>query len=173
MFAKLDKTQKPTVPSTIVPIPSPEVPTVPCQHLTGPKYTEYILRTQTRLLGGISYKLRAWITRQLFMYKPFPAVKDFACGKESQRAVVDLKSVPWEANCSLKEKDWTNDEQKKLDASLLAWARWEVDYVNGYVCLSQCERRTSNKSGICDACEKLALSDQAFKHAIRRVCKAS
>ncbi|KAG1760747.1 hypothetical protein EDD22DRAFT_954658 [Suillus occidentalis] len=25
-----------------------------------------------------------------------------------------------------------NDEQKKLDESLLAWAQWEVDYVNGY-----------------------------------------
>jgi len=29
---------------------------------------------------------------------------------------------------------------------------------------SWCKRRTSNKSGSCDVRERLALSDQAFKH---------
>ncbi|KAG2045721.1 hypothetical protein BDR06DRAFT_1015373 [Suillus hirtellus] len=107
------------------------------------------------------------------MYKPFPVVKDFMCKKELQRAVLDPESVPWEADCNVKEKDWTNDEQKKLDESLLVWARWEVDYVNGYVRSSQCKQRTLNKSGICDVCERLAHSDQAFKHAIQRKTQES
>ena len=43
----------------------------PCQHLRGTKYDEYILRTQTRTLGGVSVEFRARVVRQLFRYKPF------------------------------------------------------------------------------------------------------
>ncbi|KAF8835608.1 hypothetical protein BDN67DRAFT_984506 [Paxillus ammoniavirescens] len=142
----------------------------PCQHLRGPKYMEYILRTQTRLLGGISHELRARISRQLFPYKPFPELKN---SKGANSMKVELEEIPWETNQNLKEKSWTADEKRKLDESLLAWARWEVDYTNGFIRSAQCKHKTSNKSGICDACEELAEKDEAFKHAIRRKTKES
>jgi hypothetical protein len=31
------------------------------------------------------------------------------------------------------EKKWTKVEKRKLDEFLLGWARWEVNYVEGFV----------------------------------------
>jgi len=140
----------------------------PCQHLSGPEYSEYVLRTETRLLGGISYDLRARITRQLFPYKPFPPLKDCAAAIGEQIPNCKTEKPTWETNENVKEADWTADEQKKLDTNLLAWARWEVDYTNRLVKSTRCKGTTTNKSGVCEACEKLA-SDTALRHAVRRV----
>ncbi|KAG2060473.1 hypothetical protein BDR06DRAFT_1053653 [Suillus hirtellus] len=112
-------------------------------------------------------------SQQICNYQGQESVKDFMCKKELQQAILDPESVPWEVNCNVKEKEWTNDEQKKLDGSLLACAQWEVDYINGYVYSSQCKQWTLNKSGIYDVCKRLTHSDQAFKHAIQQKTKES
>ena len=140
----------------------------PCQHLSGPEYSEYILRTETRLLGGISYDLWARIAWQLFPYKPFPPLKDCAVAIGEQIPVCKTEKPTWETNESIKEADWTADEQKKLDMNLLAWAWWEVDYANRVVKSTHCKGTMTNKSGVCEACEKLA-SDSALCHAVWRV----
>lgn len=56
-------------------IPEPSKLHYTCQHLQGPEYEEYIIRTQTRVLGGISSDFRAKTARSLFPYKPFPPIR--------------------------------------------------------------------------------------------------
>ncbi|KAH7911457.1 hypothetical protein BJ138DRAFT_1126007 [Hygrophoropsis aurantiaca] len=142
-----------------------------CKHLTGGQYTEYILRTQTRLLGGISYELRARFCRQLFPYKPFPKLKNTA-NKDHQMFVKQEPNAEngqkRERNTHVKEKDWTDDEKQQLDVSLLAWARWVVNFADGFVQSARCEGKTANKDKVCNKCKELAASDEAFKHAVRR-----
>ncbi|KAF9232090.1 hypothetical protein BU15DRAFT_90744 [Melanogaster broomeanus] len=87
---------------------------------------------------------------------------------EGKRVIGTPEQNPsWKTNLEVKECSWTDDEKRKLDENLLAWARWEVDYGNGFICSTRCTRTTTNMDAICDACRELA-SDDALKHAIRR-----
>jgi len=83
----------------------------PCQHLSGPEYSEYVLQTETRLPGGISYDLRVRITRQLFPYKPFPPLKDCAAAIGEQIPNCKTEKPTWETNENVKKADWTADER--------------------------------------------------------------
>ncbi|KAJ6596163.1 hypothetical protein DFH09DRAFT_1407086 [Mycena vulgaris] len=97
-----------------------------CRNLSGEEYNEYIERTETRTMGGISKKLRARIVRQIFMYKKLRAL---GAGGE---------------NVALRKQE------------LKDYARWEVNYIKKTVRSTRCEGLTSNANRICDACDKLA-----------------
>ncbi|CDO76768.1 hypothetical protein BN946_scf185028.g19 [Trametes cinnabarina] len=76
-------------------------------------------------------------------------------------------SPPPDGNLECEERNWTQSEQLALDHSLACWARWVVDYGQRFVKSTRCAGTTSNVSGICDACEKLA-KDDALKRAVAR-----
>ncbi|KAJ6503931.1 hypothetical protein C8R45DRAFT_924266 [Mycena sanguinolenta] len=96
-----------------------------CLGLMGGKYTEYIDRTETRSMGGVSVELRARLVRQLFRYKEFPALK-------SEDTVSSIRpsqtSVPANANDRIPSAEWTHAEHQKADKVLRGFARWEVDF---------------------------------------------
>ena len=69
---------------------------------------------------------------------------------------------------SITKKKWTKQEKRRLDEFLLGWARWEVDYVNGFVRSARCHGTTKNADGICDACVAVS-KDESLKRSIRRV----
>lgn len=77
--------------------------------------------------------------------------------------------VPSFGNSHVSHRKWTADEKRKLDGVLGAWARWKVDYVNGFVQSTHCEGTTANSDEICNLCQEVA-SDESFKRAVRRVC---
>ncbi|KAI0645527.1 hypothetical protein C8Q79DRAFT_1104104 [Trametes meyenii] len=158
--------QQPQNNSFIHSSPSPESEATPrpCQHLRGGEYDEYILRTQTRSLGGVSRKWRARVARQLFPYKPFPLLDGLACSQASDASSscadgkpggVWPESPPEDGNLECEEMKWTSVEQLKLDEALSGWARWVVDYSRRYVKSTRCEGTTQDHSGICDACRAL------------------
>ncbi|KAI0676072.1 hypothetical protein C8Q78DRAFT_1007946 [Trametes maxima] len=142
---------------------SDPIPT-PCQHLQGEEYSEYILCTQTRSLGGISRRWRARVTRQIFPYKPFPPLAS-AVGSSSGD-VLD-HSCPAGGNLECEETKWTSMEQLKLDEALSGWARWIVNYGRRYVKLTHCEGTTRNASGVCDACGALE-KDLGLRRSVLR-----
>jgi hypothetical protein len=76
--------------------------------------------------------------------------------------------VPDDGNKAVKGVHWTESEKKAMDLYLMAWARWEVDYTNGFVRSTKCRGTTTNKEGICNPCQKVA-ADESFKKAVRRV----
>ncbi|KAJ7837146.1 hypothetical protein B0H13DRAFT_1912627 [Mycena leptocephala] len=136
-----------------------------CQHLSGEEYNEYIERTETRTMGGISPVLRSRVARQVFMYKKLAALKS---GKDTPRLRKQVEmDVPEDGNSCLSAADWTEIEHIKLYEALKGYARWEVNYVKKFVRSTRCEGVTSNDDGICDTCNKLA-NDQSLKHAINR-----
>lgn len=151
-------------------------PTPVCIHLSGPAYEEYILRIRTRSLGGVSPEFRARAMRQLFSYKKFPPLEkdpkqknlDGAVFVETPGQFQGSKSIPANGNDKLKEALWTKAEKRALDKAMLGWARWEVDYVNGFVRSTRCEGTTSNGDKICDKCKEVS-KDKSLKRAIRRV----
>ncbi|KAF8060260.1 hypothetical protein FPV67DRAFT_1632538 [Lyophyllum atratum] len=151
------------------PPPPPPPSPIPCRHLTGSHYEEYILRSQTRSFGGISFRLRGRISRQLFPWKTFPRLRDENDTLESTTSPVRTPraAMPDWGNRSTKTGDWAALEVEKMDESLRAWARWEVDFALGYVKSTRCAGTTTNKDEICDACKKVAR-DESFKHALRR-----
>lgn len=118
-----------------------------CQHLHD--YEEYVLRTQTRELGGISPSFCARSARQLFPYKDFPPLK----GAVLQDPLLE---VPEHGNKDAPENSWTKHEQGRFDETLQAWARWEVNYAGGFVASPRCEGVTTNIDAICDACKRVA-----------------
>ncbi|KAI0688076.1 hypothetical protein C8T65DRAFT_746794 [Cerioporus squamosus] len=118
----------------------------PCQHLTGKEYEEYILRTHTRSIGGVSPSLRGRISRQLFPYKKLPPLKEERDDEEKGEA-------------NIKGEMPDSDE---------AWARWSVDYKRRSVRSTRCEGTTSNKDGVCDVCQDLRRKDEGFKRVLRR-----
>ena len=152
---------------------------VPCRHLRGEGYEEYILRSQTRSFGGVSFELRGRISRQLFPYKLFPVLKrrariskDSLC-TEAWQPVASLNdvtpvSIPEDGNKLLTMALWTRSEKKTMEDVLRAWSRWEVNFSQGYVKSPQCQGTTNNRNEICDACQKTA-KDTSFKAAIRKV----
>ncbi|KDQ56779.1 hypothetical protein JAAARDRAFT_207846 [Jaapia argillacea MUCL 33604] len=160
-----------------------------CQHLTDQKYAEYILRTHTRSLGGVSLTLRARLMRQLFPYKPFPPMKalvdvvgsgnasanksdDDGANEEQSINVVIRIEVPQEGNRKVKESEWTDGERQRFDKNLKGWARWMVNRGEGWVRSTRCEGTTAEKSGICRPCQELQ-EDESFKSAVRRKLKES
>ncbi|KAF9236407.1 hypothetical protein BU15DRAFT_76980 [Melanogaster broomeanus] len=99
-----------------------------CQQIRGNQYSEYIRRTRTRTLGGISPEFQAHAARCLFPYKPFLDLKDV----DRSMPVIRAASAegPEETNENVEERKWTESEKKIFDATLRAFARWEVDYTN-------------------------------------------
>lgn len=137
----------------------------PCIHLRGETYQEYILRTQTRSLGGVSLHHRARAARRLFPYKSFPQTRvaqDWH-GRSAEAVVPD------DGNGMVEEALWTPKEHQKLDEMLKGWARWEVNVAQGFVKSAKCRGLTRNESGVCRECEKLATRCKSFKKAVYRV----
>ena len=135
-----------------------------CKHLCGDQFSEYILRTQTRSLGGVAPALRARVARQLFHYKPFSTIKSFAPGKD----ISSLPSPPPNGNGEVEISKWTISEQRELDYNLKGWARWTVDVEQKFVKSTRCTGTTSNATGVCDFCTAL-MKDEGFIKSLRRV----
>ncbi|KAJ7893124.1 hypothetical protein B0H14DRAFT_3675785 [Mycena olivaceomarginata] len=136
-----------------------------CLGLTGGKYTEYIDRTETRSMGGVSVELRTRLVRQLFPYKEFPALKS----KDTASSIRPVRtSVPANGNDCIPSAEWTRAEHQKADKALGGFARWEVDFGKKTVRSTRCEGLTTNDDNICDACAKTG-KDESLVHAINRV----
>ncbi|KAJ7082107.1 hypothetical protein C8R44DRAFT_992225 [Mycena epipterygia] len=149
------------------PPPKPVIVKEPksCTHLSGGKYIEYIDRTETRSMGGVSPSLRARVVRQVLLYKKFEPLKNQARTAEATRWIE--VSIPAQGNDCLVSLDWTDAEHVKLDAGLKGFARWEVDFGKKTVRSTRCEGLTTNENDICDACAKVA-KDDSLVHAINR-----
>ncbi|KAJ7080860.1 hypothetical protein C8R44DRAFT_754213 [Mycena epipterygia] len=119
-------------------IPQP----LPCQYLSGDDYREYIERTETRSMGGISPTLRGRIARQILFYKKLNALKKDARTPESD-AVVE-SSIPTDGNACIASRQWTNAEHVKLDDALQGYARWEVNFAKKIIRSTHCEGLTTN-----------------------------
>ncbi|EIW56114.1 uncharacterized protein TRAVEDRAFT_50602 [Trametes versicolor FP-101664 SS1] len=154
-------------------VKTPEPQPAPCQHLRDGVYTEYVLRTQTRSLGGISPSWRGRIARQLFRYKPFPPLRSEQGPEAASGSTAPRPSVPSDGNAECEEKKWTLREQLDLDHALGGWARWTVDYGRQLVKSTRCEGTTMNESGVCDACQTLGEKDAGLKRSITRKNKES
>ncbi|OSC98921.1 hypothetical protein PYCCODRAFT_1396354 [Trametes coccinea BRFM310] len=156
-------------------VPTPILVETPCRHLQGEPYTEYIIRTHTRSLGGISPSWRSRIARQLFPYKPLQHTQQSDAARLSQldRRVASTAEEltqtqpPPDSNLECEERNWTKREQLALDHALSGWARWIVDYGRRLVKSTRCEGTTMNASGVCNACQALQ-EDDAFKRAVAR-----
>jgi hypothetical protein len=160
----------------------PALDEVVCRHLHGEPYIEYISRTQTRSLGGVSLIQRSRIIRQLFPYKPFPCQKPITGeNKEAKNwsgdeevelitaDVVEVKhEVPSDGNKQVKSTKWTKGELVKHDNIMRGWARWEVDVGAKVVRSTKCARRTTKKDGVCKECRALS-NDESFKSDLRKV----
>ena len=149
--------------------PSPLAPPATCKGICGKEIEEYVTTTQTRSLGGVSMDLRGQVKRDLFPYKPFPAIKERVHGAAyledcHVKRAADLKS----SNESVPEESWTNDEKRIFDLTLKGFARWEVDTGRRAVRATKCEGTTHNANGVCNACQGIE-SDAAFKKAVYRV----
>ncbi|KAJ7746788.1 hypothetical protein DFH07DRAFT_1038081 [Mycena maculata] len=142
-------------------IPTPEPPEPrSCRHLSGEDYTEYIERTETRTMGGISVQLRGRIARQIFMYKKLKLAPE----KKARRKEIEVV-IPEDGNECISSSDWTDAEHVRLYEELKGYARWEVNYNKKTVRSARCEGLTSNADGICDACQKIA-ADESLRHAV-------
>jgi hypothetical protein len=167
----------PVDPTAPIKLKKPE-PRKICQHLSGPEYDGYIRLIRTRTLGGVSPELRARAARQLFPYKQLPPLEKEPKAKNLDVVFIEINakvklntatlSIPDDGNSRHNEKQWTQIEKRKLDGFLLGWARWEVDFVNGFVKSARCEGTTGNVNAICDACT-LVSKDESLKRSIRRV----
>jgi len=144
-------------------VPKKTEPPKVCKHLSRPGHDEYIRLIRTRSLGGISPELRARAVRQLFPYKKFPRLEKEPRNKDINLLFIEIKgngennsnrtpNVPKNGNGHLKEKQWTELEKRKLDEFLLGWARWEVNYAEGFVHSVRCDGTTTNTDEICNAC---------------------
>lgn len=138
-------------------------PQLVCKHLCVP--TEYILRTQTRSLGGISPLFQTRCSHQLFQYKKFVPLKGENISARPRVPVPKDGS----GNVHSEESLWTEKEKQALYEALRAWAQWEVNAKEGYVSSTHCEGVTKNNDLICDACHGVAR-DESFKRAVRKVC---
>ncbi|KAI0349019.1 hypothetical protein OH77DRAFT_1415677, partial [Trametes cingulata] len=155
---------------TVHPVPAAPVQlrSVPCEHLRGDEFLEYILRTQTRSLGGISSRRRGLVVRQLFPYKRLPPLQDRALSGPGVGTAIALAGAPEGGNLELSESKWTLKEQLALDHALKARARWIVDYGRQYIKSTRCDGMTENETGVCDACDQLRRTDEGFRRSLRR-----
>ncbi|KAJ7816595.1 hypothetical protein B0H14DRAFT_3743669 [Mycena olivaceomarginata] len=138
----------------------------PCTHLSGGKYNEYIERTETRSLGGVSVVLRSRVIRQVLPYKPFEPSSTVEAEAAALKRDVQA-SVPSDGNDTVSSTAWTAAEHAKVDAALRGFARWEVLFGQKLVRSTHCDRLTTNVEGICDACKKVA-KDESLLAAINR-----
>ena len=76
--------------------------------------------------------------------------------------------IPDDGNSVVHAPGWTEKEKQSLDRFLTGWARWEVNYVEGYIRSTKCEGTTQNEGEICDACLEVS-KDQALIRSVRRV----
>ncbi|KAJ7827674.1 hypothetical protein B0H14DRAFT_2814178 [Mycena olivaceomarginata] len=114
-------------------------------------------------MGGVSQALRSRIIRQVFMYKKFPSL-----GTTVPSLVANTEpSVPASGNDCVASADWTENEHARVDEALRSFARWQVDFGKKTVHSTGCEGLTTNESGICDACLKVA-KDQSLVRSINR-----
>lgn len=155
--------------------PSLPAPPKVCKHLNGSGYEEYIRLIRTRALGGVSPDLRARAVRQLFPYKNLPRLEREPRKKDLHLIFIEIQGkagahtlIPKDGNRYHKERKWTKVEKRRLDEFLLGWARWEVDYVNGFVRSVHCEGTIKNADSICDACISVS-QDESLKRAVRKV----
>ncbi|KAL6297866.1 hypothetical protein BKA93DRAFT_820633 [Sparassis latifolia] len=73
-----------------------------------------------------------------------------AAAKKTSSNLWEVKiEVPVDGNKHMPEYCWTDAERKKLDFTLKAWAQWQVDYHEGFVCSAQCKGTTENTSEVC------------------------
>ncbi|KAJ7243493.1 hypothetical protein C8J57DRAFT_1243438 [Mycena rebaudengoi] len=148
------------------PPPLPAAPLEPksCKHLSGDKYMEYIERTETRSMGGVSTELRGRIARQVLFHKKFPPLKNdslVANGGATEQL------IPSEGNDCIASPDWTLDEHDQLHGNLRGFSRWVVHYAKKTVASAHCEDLTANLDQVCNAC--LAVSkDESLQRSIRR-----
>ncbi|KIJ05728.1 hypothetical protein PAXINDRAFT_21037 [Paxillus involutus ATCC 200175] len=136
---------------------------VVCQQIKGDQYNEYIRRIRTCTLGGISPEFRAHAERCLFPYKPF---RDLEKQDQSFNMITPASGLTT-TNNETEERKWTDAEKKVFDATLWAFARWEVDYANLVIRAVRCEGRTEDPEQICKAC-RAVMVDESFKRAVRR-----
>ncbi|KAF8169334.1 hypothetical protein K438DRAFT_1774346 [Mycena galopus ATCC 62051] len=150
-------------------VPPPAPLERPCLHLRGDEYHEYILRTQTRSLGGVSLVLRARATRQLTPWKKHPDTAGVRKTKDSRGVFampISGTDIPEGCNEHIEYQNWTAKEKKMLDEVLGAWARWEVNYTDAFIRSPSCCGKTTNTNLICDACLNVT-HDESFKRAVR------
>ena len=147
---------------------------VTCKYLHGPKYDKYILRTETRSLGGISPQLHAWLVCQILHYKKHPSLKSSTLIGTSTVLWLKLETlgVPDHGNEAVAGWNWTEVEQKRVDDVLKKWACWEVNFVHRFVHSTACEGMTENHNKICDAWRELAR-DESLKCSIHHVSPRS
>ncbi|KAJ6579492.1 hypothetical protein DFH09DRAFT_1445551 [Mycena vulgaris] len=138
------------------PPPKPAVVKVAksCVGLFGGKYKEYVERTETRSMGGVSMQLRGRIIRQVLLYKKFGPLKAEARTAEAMHRIE--ASVPANGNDCVASPDWTEAEHEIVDDALAGFARWEVNYGKRTVRSSRCGGLTTNEDEICDACRSVA-----------------
>ncbi|KAF5372671.1 hypothetical protein D9615_009847 [Tricholomella constricta] len=157
---KLPVSSKPVKPS----------PSFICQHLSGPRYNEYILRAKVRSLGGISFEFRARAIRQLTPWKNHPPLTEDRTKYKVQMPLPPSNvgtAVPEDGNLHVPFQAWTLAEKKRLDNFLEAFARWEVNTVDGFVRSTHCEKTTQNSSRVCVKCMAVA-KDTVFLRAVQR-----
>ncbi|KDR69617.1 hypothetical protein GALMADRAFT_917205 [Galerina marginata CBS 339.88] len=149
---------------------------VPCKHLAGSDYKEYIQLITTREFGGISPEFVARVARQLFPYKPFEPLKETDKNHKPRHSQpIDLKiplltetqHPPPDGNTEVKRPLWTGAEYRQLEGVMNNWRRWIVDYDNRYIKSSRCTETTTNTDEICDNCTEVS-KDESLKRSIRR-----
>ena len=144
-------------------------PPATCKGICGKEIQEYVTTTQMRSLGGVSMDLRGQVKRDLFPYKPFPAMKECAHGAVYlEDCHVKPATDPKSSNESISEESWTDDEKHLFDLTLKGFARWEVDTGRRVVRATKCGGTTHNANRVCSACQDVE-SDAAFKKAVYRV----
>ncbi|KAJ7269009.1 hypothetical protein C8J57DRAFT_1066950 [Mycena rebaudengoi] len=144
--------------------PAPATAPKSCKRLSGPEYKEYINRTETRSMGGISPTLRGRIARQIFFHKKFPPLKNEPLSAHS--AARELL-IPAEGNDCIASPDWTDSEHEKLHEALRGFSRWVVYFATKSVASAQCEGVTTNPAQICNSCLKVSKDDSLLR-SIRR-----
>ncbi|KZV89093.1 hypothetical protein EXIGLDRAFT_696165 [Exidia glandulosa HHB12029] len=158
----------PVVPAlTVLPgsstLPQPVQPARPveiCQHLSGPEWEEYVLRTRTRNFGGIGPTQRIVFTRQLFHYKAFPATKALP-------TTIPSETIPEGGNAATAERDFTETELRTLDDYCEAHARRIVDIPRKFVKAAGCSGIATGPSGLSNECAKL-LKDDGLRRSVNR-----
>ncbi|KAF8156205.1 hypothetical protein K438DRAFT_2076139 [Mycena galopus ATCC 62051] len=171
-LSEINRLQTPSIASIFSPgliknpPPKPVIYKIPksCTYLEGDQYREYIERTETRSMGGVSVTLRARLIRQVLPYKKFEPLKSETT-MTSPAIHQSLVVVPKNGNDRLPSAEWTAAEIAKVDEALRGFARWEVDFGKRVIRSTRCEGLTTNDDGICAACQKLA-KDESLVHAI-------
>ena len=112
-----------------------------CQGLCDLEYINYIINSPASFGGG---KKPEVVAKQLFPEK-FPE------------------------NASFTRKKLSKQERKEFEKALESEATWHLDKDALAVYHMQCEKKTNNKSAICNKCEELK-SNKRLNEALKAVC---